>query len=169
LKIDTGRKSFRRIFSGGVSCPATGIGSLAAEIRSRRRTRTDDLYTCARQGNAVCLTGSREGARLASVSPFRFRFPLFSRARLAVPAFALEHDLHLIQNRSLTSRSMSRDTSPATAEPFALELLRLFQQGETIADLVEQTGIPEDRLVARLWAACAYVARRTRPPEAMTR
>jgi hypothetical protein len=39
--------------------------------------------------------------------------------------------------------------APLSTEPFALELLRLFEQGATIAHLVEQTGIPEDRIVAR--------------------
>jgi hypothetical protein len=39
---------------------------------------------------------------------------------------------------------------PARAEPYALELLRLVEQGASIAQLVQQTGIPEDWIVARL-------------------
>jgi hypothetical protein len=57
---------------------------------------------------------------------------------------------------------------PARAEPFALELLRLVEQGASIAQLVQQTGIPEARVITRLLAAAVFVARRaSRHPETM--
>lgn len=40
-----------------------------------------------------------------------------------------------------------------TVEPLALQLLRKFERGATINELVRDTGIPRERLVARLRAA----------------
>ncbi|MFB3826673.1 MAG: hypothetical protein ACE15B_07880 [Bryobacteraceae bacterium] len=49
------------------------------------------------------------------------------------------------------------------SEPFAIQLFRRFLQGETIAQLSQELGIPADRIEVRIRAAANYWAAHTPP------
>ncbi len=44
--------------------------------------------------------------------------------------------------------------------PFALEIYRRYQNGETVEELSTELGIPVERIEDRIRAAEAYIARR---------
>jgi DNA-directed RNA polymerase specialized sigma24 family protein len=46
--------------------------------------------------------------------------------------------------------------------PFALDVYRRYLDGESVAELSRELGIPSDRIETRLRAAEAYVARHER-------
>jgi hypothetical protein len=47
------------------------------------------------------------------------------------------------------------------AEPFAIQICRRFLQGETVAELQQNLGIPAERIEARIRAAVTYWLTRT--------